>query len=423
MSRGSLPAYGLLEAVGLELEYAVVDDELRPRCLVEELFRRLAGRAVSAIEEEAVGFSNELAAHVFEIKTPAPHARLSEAEPPLVAGLRRVQTVLREQLGARLLPTGMHPFMRPRDTELWRRAGREIYRAYARVFSIREHGWLNLQSCHVNLSFGSEEETIALHNAVACLLPYLPALAASSPIYCGEIGPVLDNRLAFYARNQRRIPVISGEVVPEFVSSFRQYRSRILRPIYDALAEREGAERLRHEWVNSRGAILRFGRRAIEIRALDTQECPKMDVAVAVFVRGALRSLVDKLLGGELRLPEHGMLVSDLRAAIAEGSASEVRAAHLRRGAAGAALISARRVLEDLLEDAERTVAAAERPYLGLVEARLRRGSLAESIARAVRRGTARTPRRRETVIRDVYEELADCLWRNAVWEPSLSRR
>ena len=422
MSRGSLPAYGLLEAVGLELEYAVVDDDLRPRCLVEELFRRLAGRAVSEIDEETVGFSNELAAHVFEIKTPAPHARLNEAEPPLVEGLRRAQTVLREELGARLLPTGMHPFMSPRDTELWPRAGREIYRAYAHVFSIREHGWLNVQSCHVNLSFGDEKETMALHNAIACLLPYLPALAASSPIYGGEIGPGVDNRLGFYARNQRRIPVISGKVVPEFVPSFREYRRRILRPIYDALAEREGARRLRHEWVNSRGAILRFSRRAIEIRVLDTQECPKMDVAVAVFVRGALRSLVNRLLGGELRLPEHGMLVSDLRAVIGEGSAAQVRAVHLRRGA-GAALISARRVLEDLLEDAARGVSSSERPYLGLIEARLRRGSLAESIARAVRRGTARTPRRREMVIRDVYEELADCLWRNTPWEPSLSRR
>jgi len=223
-------------------------------------------------------------------------------------------------------------------------------------------------------------------------------------------------------RNQRRIPVISGKVVPEFVPSFREYRRRILRPIYDALAEREGARRLRHEWVNSRGAILRFSRRAIEIRVLDTQECPKMDVAVAVFVRGALRSLVNRLLGGELRLPEHGMLVSDLRAVIGEGSAAQVRAVHLRRGA-GAALISARRVLKDLLEDAARGVSSSERPYLGLIEARLRRGSLAESIARAVRRGTARTPRRREMVIRDVYEELADCLWRNTPWEPSLSRR
>ena len=51
---------------------------------------------------------------------------------------------------------------------------------------------MNVQSCHLNLPFGDEEETVAMHNAAACLLPYLPALTASSPMYDGRLGPLVD---------------------------------------------------------------------------------------------------------------------------------------------------------------------------------------------------------------------------------------
>ena len=103
-------------------------------------------------------------------------------------GVRRLARALREQLGGRLLPTGMHPFMRPDETRLWPRAGKRIYETYARVFLIREHGWLNVQSSQINLPFGNEHETVLLHNAIACILPYL-ALAASSPFVEARPGP------------------------------------------------------------------------------------------------------------------------------------------------------------------------------------------------------------------------------------------
>jgi carboxylate-amine ligase len=409
------PPYRLFEVVGLELEYPVVDGDLIPRCLVAPAFHRFHGRPTSDIEFDNVGFSNELAAHVFEIKTIAPERTLDRAERVLVPGLRRFAALLRDAFGARLLPTGMHPFMRPEETQLWPRAGRRIYRTYDRIFGIRGHGWLNVQASHVNLPFGTEAETVAMHNAIACLLPYLPALAASSPIYEGRIGPCVDNRLAFYRTNQRRVPQVTAEVIPEFVGSFREYRSRILTPIYRALDPIPGGAVIQHEWVNSRGAIVRFMRRAIEIRVLDVQECIRADVAIAVFVRGALRWMVEQIRSGAMPLPPHRALVADLGRTIRDGGGARVAAPHVPSRGSGRRR-TARHVLETLLEEAASRIAAPERPYLPLIAERLRRGNLSERIAAAVRRQAPRSGARQRAAIRGVYEDLSECLERNEPW-------
>ena len=409
--------YRLFEVVGLELEYPVVDDRLEPRCLVEPAFRWFHGRPTSDIEFDNVGFSNELAAHVFEIKTVDPVRTLHRAERQLLAGLQRFTAALRARFDARLLPTGMHPFMHPSATTLWPRAGQRIYRTYDRIFGIRGHGWLNVQASHVNLPFGTEEETVVLHNAIACLLPYLPALAASSPIYEGRIGPYVDNRLAFYRTNQRRIPRITGDVIPEFVGSFREYRSRILKPIYRDLDGIPGGDVIQHEWVNSRGAIVRFMRRAIEIRVVDVQECVRADVAIAVFVRGALRWMVERIRAGAMPLPEHRMLVADFGRTVRDGSGARVTAAHLA-SRPRVPPRTVRHALEALLEHAESRVARPELPYLAVIADRLRRGSLSEQIASAVRRRASRQGARQRAAIRGIYEELAGCLERNELWHP-----
>jgi glutamate--cysteine ligase len=352
---------------------------------------------------------------VFEIKTIRPKPSLALIEQQLTAGLARFARLLESEFGARLLPTGMHPFMRPEDTELWRRAGRRIYRTYDRIFGIGGHGWLNVQASHVNLPFGTEAETMRLHTAIACLIPYLPALAASSPIYDGKIGPFVDNRLAFYRHNQRRIPTVTGSVVPEMVGSFREYRGRILKPIYRALDGVPDGHVLQHEWVNSRGAIIRFMRRAIEIRVLDVQECVRSDVAIALFVRGALQWLVDRLRDGELTPPPQTVLVHDFNTVIRDGSKAAVAAPHLR--SRGRPLGTARRVLEQLAEHVAEHTPEAERVYLPILQGRITRGSLSEQIAAAVRRHAARSGARRRGVIRDVYEELATCLRSNTPWD------
>jgi hypothetical protein len=59
---------------------------------------------------------------------------------------------------------------------------------------------------------------------------------------------------------------------------------------------------LRHEWLNARGAIARFEFSSIELRVLDVQEAPAMDVAYAALIVEVL-----KLLCAERWLDAAGM--------------------------------------------------------------------------------------------------------------------
>lgn len=404
-----LSPYPFLGVVGVELEYPIVDAELAVRPWVEEAFRRLAGRPTSEVGHGPVAFSNELAAHVFEVKTVEPKASLAVAERELVDGVRAFAALLEREMDARLLPTGMHPFMHPSEGALWRRAGRKVYEAYARVFDVSGHGWMNVHSCHVNLPFGSEAETVRLHNAAACLVPYLPALAASSPVVEGRLAEAICQRMVFYRGNQARVPEAAGRVVPEWVDSYADYRRRILDPLYRALARIPEAERLRHEWVNSRGAILRFWRSSLEIRVLDTQECVAADCAIAAVTRVMVALLVRRIERGELGTPDPDVLVRDLERVVRDGTRAAVEAPHL--GIPGRQV---REVLADLVAAAAAELRPDERRYLDLAHDRLENGNLSERIRRRIEP----VPEdEREAAIREVYEELARCLLDNRVWE------
>ncbi|MGI9181042.1 MAG: glutamate-cysteine ligase family protein [Longimicrobiaceae bacterium] len=412
------PHYRPFEVAGIELEYPVVDRDLNVASRVDEAFRALAGRATSDVELGSVGFSNEIADHVFEIKTLAPTRSLAAAEEALVEGVRRFSTVLREHFGARLLPTGMHPWMDPRKGQLWSRSGTRIYQTYARLFDVHTHGWMNVHAAHLNLPLGRETEAVAMYNAAALLIPYLPALAASSPMYEGELQEAVDNRLAWILKHQARIPESCGELVPEYIESFGDYRKRILGGMYAALDRLPDADAIRHEFFNARGAILRFSRKAMEIRVLDTQECVRMDVAIATFVRCALRYLTRPVLAGKIALPEHDALVRDFRAAIQCGTTARVEAPHLgdrvERGEEGKAEIRA--VLRLLLEGAQRTARKDEAPYLELVERIIASGSLSERIRAALLPHASGSDEEFTEAARKIYIELADCLEANEPW-------
>jgi hypothetical protein len=90
-----------------------------------------------------------------------------------------------------------------------------VYEAFDRIFDCRGHGWANLQSAHLNLPFSDAEEFGRLHAAIRLLLPILPALAASSPVMDGRLTGRVDSRLDVYRHNARRVPQVSGRVVPE----------------------------------------------------------------------------------------------------------------------------------------------------------------------------------------------------------------
>lgn len=296
--------YRLFERVGLELEYMIVEAASLDVLPVSD--RVLHAQSGSYDGEVAVGpvsWSNELVLHVLELKTTEPAGSLRGWAETFQDHVGRINAVLArrggEEIGApgRLLPTGMHPWMDPhRKMRLWPHDNSEVYEAFHRVFDCRGHGWANLQSVHINLPFGDDDrpdgEFGRLHAAIRVLLPIMPALAASSPLMEGRTTGTLDSRLAVYRTNARRVPSVSGRVIPEPVFTRADYERGILGRIYSDLAPHDPEGILRHEWANARGAIARFERGAIEVRVLDVQECPAADVAIAGAIVGVLRAMV-----------------------------------------------------------------------------------------------------------------------------------
>jgi glutathione synthase/RimK-type ligase-like ATP-grasp enzyme/gamma-glutamyl:cysteine ligase YbdK (ATP-grasp superfamily) len=409
--------YRPFSVAGMELEYPIVDRDLNVASLVEPAFRVLAGRGTSDVSLGAVGFSNEIADHVFEVKTTEPVESLADAEAVLVEGIRRFQAVLRGEFDARLMPTSMHPWMDPRRGRTWRRSGSRIYGTYERLFDLRTHGWMNVQANHLSLPMGREVEAVAMYNAAALLIPYLPALAASSPIFEGDLQPAVDNRLAWILEHQARIPESQGQIVPEYVESLGDFRRRILAPMYAALDRLPDTGAIRREFFNARGAVFKASSKRMEVRVLDTQECVRMDVAVNVFVRSSLKHYAERVRAGRMEMPPHEVLVADFRATIRDGSAARVLAPHfptLDRDGDGRA--SVREVLRAVLEGARRAVRRDETSYLELAARVIETGSLSERIRAELLPYADADDDTFTDHARRIYIELMDCLEANEPW-------
>lgn len=403
------PPWGAFEVVGLEIEVAVVDRNLDPVPRVEDVLRAFAGRPASDAVLGDVGLSNEIVDHVLEFKTLRPLPSLVETESVLAEAIRRVGAWLEEAHGARLLPTGMHPWLDPAQTRLWARSGRRVYDTYARLFDLKQHGWANVQAVHVNLPMGSDTEAVALMNAAALLVPYLPAISASSPMAGGALLDQVDGRLDALIGHQARLPESTGAMVPEYVTSLGQWRRDVIQPMYAALDRLPDAGALRHEFLNARAAVFKPSRRALEVRILDVQECVRMDCAVAAFVRGGLRWLATAVQEG-MPLPPHAALVRDLHRVRRAGTAAEVEAPHLIPGGG-----SVRDALRVVLDGARAETPTDEQGYLDLVEAVIERGSLSERIATFLR-PHAQEPAALRRAARRVYEDLATCLVDDRPW-------
>lgn len=284
---------GLFEGFGIEIEYMIVDaGSLNVAPICDRLLAELAGEPTNEVELGPLACSNELALHLVELKTNGPAPALAGVAERFATGIAQLEQQLAPH-GARLLPGAMHPWMDPlTETHLWPHEQGPIYQAFNRIFDCRGHGWANLQSVHLNLPFASDREFRQLHSAIRVLLPLLPALAASSPIVEGRDTGYADNRMLVYRGNAARIPELTGALVPEVARSRSDYQARILAPMYAAIAAHDTEGVLQEEWLNSRGAIARFDRDAIEIRVLDTQEHPGADLALLAWITAQLQALV-----------------------------------------------------------------------------------------------------------------------------------
>lgn len=286
----------LFEAFGVELEYMIVEAESLNVCTIADKVLMAAAGCDDPIDEVELGeiaWSNELALHVLELKTNRPAAGLASLAQHFQDNITRVNEILAPHQ-ARLMPTAMHPWMDSlTEMKLWPHVHNPVYEAYNRIFDCRGHGWANLQSVHLNLPFTGDQEFGLLHAAIRLLLPILPAIAASSPIADSACTGMADYRLNVYRNNSKRVPAVTGAVVPEAVFTQHDYEQGILQPLYRDIAPLDPDGILQHEWLNARGAIARFDRDAIEIRVLDIQECPAADLAICQAIHTVLQAMID----------------------------------------------------------------------------------------------------------------------------------
>jgi gamma-glutamyl:cysteine ligase YbdK (ATP-grasp superfamily) len=334
-----------------------------------------------------------------EIKPNAPFRSPETFEKTMQDAVLTLADFLESKYKAHLLGTGMHPLMKLEETGVWSHRHRQIYQAYSRVFSLKRHGWLNIQSFQLNVPYSDEKTAVLMHNLLADICAYLPAVSASSPIYEGKIGNLVDNRLHFYVQNQKEVPSMVGDVVPEYISSFKQYKKEIVGR-YSLDLENAGADKciLRKDWVNSRGAIFRFDRKALEIRVMDEQECVKSDVALSCFIRALIRGMLKK----DYALPSHEILVKDFHAVIADGLTAEVL--H-KKGKI------ARQVCEHYYEIAWKNATGEEKKYLPVIKRRIACGNLSDTIREKVQRKSQKTDAKEAIV--SVYSSLIKSLIEN----------
>jgi gamma-glutamyl:cysteine ligase YbdK (ATP-grasp superfamily) len=252
---------------------------------------------------------------------------------------------------------------------------------------------------HVNLPFAGDDEFARLHAAIRLVLPLIPALAASSPFADGRDTGYADYRMHVYTHNADRMPSIAGLVVPETAHSQADYEARILQPMYDDIAALDPDHVLRYEWLNSRGAIARFDRDAIEIRVIDTQEHPGADLAVAAAVVDVTRRLYDS---GDLNAQQEittEVLAGMLAGCIRDGDAAIIdNARYLRLLGFAEARLPAADVWRALLQPLMASQQGAW--WTPPLETILRHGTL----ARRLRDAFAREG------IPDACRRLCDCL-------------
>jgi hypothetical protein len=396
----------LFEGYGIEMEYMIVDRQsLQVKPICDQVLEALGGTIVNEVSLGTVNVSNELVLHVIEFKCNGPQKDWPGMAKAFHEQVTRVNRLL-ERWEATLLPTAMHPLMNPQnETRLWPHGQNSIYATYNRIFDCRGHGWSNLQSVHINLPFSGDDEFGRLHAAIRLVLPLLPGLAASSPIVEGRVTGKEDNRLDFYSQNQKKIASIIGHVIPERVFTERDYQEKIFAPIKRDITPHDPEGVLEEEWLNSRGAIARFERQAIEIRVLDIQESVRADFAVVSLVVSLVQSLVNEtwLSYEEQRQADELELKSCFLGALDLGGQFMVRQPFLLQAFGLKEPVS----LQTLWQQVARALDGEHYPLVHFrdeVQQLLSKGTLSSRI----RRQLGSSPQR--GAVESVYHELARCL-------------
>lgn len=406
------------EGCGIEIEYALVDSTTLDVAPVADVVLQRASGARQPVNDYArgrFGWSNELVLHVIELKNLEPAADFAVLAQGFQDEIAFMNRALQPH-AARLMSSGMHPWMNPqRETRLWPHDHAQVYAAYDRIFGCRSHGWANLQATHINLPYAGDDEFARLHAILRVVIAVLPALTAASPYIEGYAAGVLDQRMEAYRRNADAVPEMNGVIIPETIATPADYERRILQPLYRAIAPHDPQRLMQHDWLNARGVIPRFERSALEIRVMDTQECPYMDVAYAAIVVDLAQSLWEREFAHaapDTELPTRVLSEIFLRC-MAEGDKARIESAEFlrcfgvrRRECLAAAL------WEKIAERLDREGAARVSVWRRGIEFALARGPLARRLLRAV------GPRPSADALHELYGALCAALERGEPFDP-----
>jgi len=398
--------FKLFEVTGIELEYMVVDrTTLKVLPIVDKLFEDVTGKITGDVERGGVEWSNELVSHVVELKTAKPTKKIPPFRRKFAKEVKAINNILAKR-NAMLLPTAAHPFMDPfTETVIWPHEYNEVYALYNRIFDCRGHGWSNLQSTHLNLPFANDDEFSKLHAAIRLLLPIIPALSASSPILDGKGTGFLDSRMEAYLHHQERLPELMGSLIPEAVFSQEDYYRAIFSPIAQAMAPFDTEKVMDHHFANSRGAIARFDRGAIEIRVIDIQECPSGDLAIAELIVAVLKAMCNgRWVSSYLQRAwnENDLLALFLQVIKDAGNATLSNRDYLIMfGLMGQEHLTAQKIWQHLFVEVYDGLSDGCRQHIAHI---LEHGSLAQRILAH----TGKNPSHEKLV--EVYTRLAECL-------------
>jgi gamma-glutamyl:cysteine ligase YbdK (ATP-grasp superfamily) len=328
--------------------------------IVDRIIEEINGEIVNEFQFGDINLSKELQKNVIELVPHIPHTSIASMEAVLYNGMKRFHQATGNKYT--LLGLGMHPLLTLDQTAYWDHEDKELYDVYNRLFNLHQHGWVNIQALQINIHYGNEERMVGMFNRMRSLIPYLVAVTASSPLVEGRLTGVMDNRLIYYRQNQKRVPLICNNVIPEKLSS-RQQHDDIIESIYRDL-RKIGGEELCHEWIDSRGVIVRYHRECLELKACDEQECLHSDMAVTAFLLALLRA--------DLRLEDdHDALLGMNEEAIAKGTAA------------------CRPELLRLYKEALRVATPEETNYLPLIKKRIEEGSIAELMVQRIQDGSS----------------------------------
>jgi gamma-glutamyl:cysteine ligase YbdK (ATP-grasp superfamily) len=366
------------------------------------VIKELNGRIVNYVRLKNFTFGKELQSHVAEFKSNMPFYSPETFEENMQKAVTEIVNFVEKKHDAQLLGTGMHPLLRLEETKIWSHRDRKIYDALNRIFNLYQHGWLNIQAFQLNLPYGNEKEAIQLHNALVNLLPYIPAITASSPVYESKISEYADSRLHFYQINQKEVPSMTSNIIPEYVNSFKVYLKIAISKYTEELQKLNAPEHLLNkEWLNSRGAVFRFDRKAVEIRIMDEQECIKADVALSCFIRACLKGMLSQ---GEPHLPRD-ILIEDLNSVIKDGLEAKVQ--HPMGS-------TARDLCKNYFRIALENASIEEKTYLPIVRKRIEEGSLSNLIRRDLSKKAQKTDL--VEAILSIYLKLTKNLRKNEVY-------